>query len=58
MPSSGLLQHVALVETDILEERSVSIIRVTRIFKLGTTLALTSNQHSISLQRVLIASYG
>jgi hypothetical protein len=31
MPPSGMLRHVALVRTDILEECSTSIIRVTRI---------------------------
>jgi hypothetical protein len=41
--SSGMLRHVALVKTDISEELSASIIRVTRIGELGTTLAVTSN---------------
>jgi hypothetical protein len=35
---------VALVRTDVLEERSVSIIRVTRIGELGTALAVTRNR--------------
>jgi hypothetical protein len=39
MPSSGMLRLVALVRTDVSEERSASIIRVTRIGELGTTLA-------------------
>jgi hypothetical protein len=39
MASSGMLHHVALVETDVLEERITSIIRVTRIAELGTTNA-------------------
>jgi hypothetical protein len=39
MPSSGILRRVALVRTDVSEEPSASIIRVTRIAKLGTTLA-------------------
>jgi hypothetical protein len=43
IPSSGTLCHVALVRTDVSEERSASIIRVTRISELGTTLAVTSN---------------
>jgi hypothetical protein len=36
MPSSGMLSRVALVRTDVTEERSASIIRVTRIVELGT----------------------
>jgi hypothetical protein len=43
MSSSGMLHHVALVRTEVSEERSASIIRVTRIGELGTTLAVTSN---------------
>jgi hypothetical protein len=39
-----MLHRVALVRTDVLEELSASIIRVTRIGELGTTLAVTSNQ--------------
>jgi hypothetical protein len=43
MSSSGMLHHVALVRTDVSEERSASIIRVTTIGELGT-LAVTSNR--------------
>jgi hypothetical protein len=43
MASSGILRRVALVRTDVSEELSASIIRVTRICELGTTLAVTSN---------------
>jgi hypothetical protein len=43
MPSSGILQRVAHVRTDVSEELSASI-RVTRIGELGTTLVVTSNR--------------
>jgi hypothetical protein len=36
MPSSGMWSRVALVRTDVLEERIASIIRLTRICELGT----------------------
>jgi hypothetical protein len=40
MASSGILRRVALVRTDVSEEFSASIIRVTRIGELRKTLAL------------------
>jgi hypothetical protein len=42
-----MLRRVALVRTDVSEERSASIIRVTRIGELGTTLAVTSNRRTL-----------
>jgi hypothetical protein len=39
-----MLRRVALVRTDVSEELSTSIIRVTRISELGTTLAVTGNR--------------
>jgi hypothetical protein len=42
MASSGMLRRVVLVRTDVSEELSASITRVTRIGELGTTLAVTS----------------
>jgi hypothetical protein len=39
MASSGMLRHGALVRTDVSEELSASIIRVSRTGELGTTLA-------------------
>jgi hypothetical protein len=57
-----------LLRTDISEECSASIIKVTRIGKIGTTLAVTSNRrtlrrstmwvfHSISSQRTSVVAY-
>jgi hypothetical protein len=45
--SSGMLCHVALVKTDISEQCSTFIIRVTRICEIGTMLAVTSNWHML-----------
>jgi hypothetical protein len=39
MASSWMLRRVVFVRTDVSEELSASIIRVTRIVELGTTLA-------------------
>jgi hypothetical protein len=36
MASSGMLRRVALVRTDVLEEHSASVVRVTSISELGT----------------------
>jgi hypothetical protein len=49
MPSSEMLRHVAIVRTDVSEERIAPIIRVTRIGELGTTLAVTSNIYTGSI---------
>jgi hypothetical protein len=42
-----MLRRVALVRTDISEERIASILRVRRIGELGTTLAVTSNRNML-----------
>jgi hypothetical protein len=44
MASYGMLRRVALVKTDVSEERSAYFIRVARICELGITLAVTSNR--------------
>jgi hypothetical protein len=46
-----MLSRVALVITDVSEELSASFIRVTRIGKLGTTLAVTSNRRALATRR-------
>jgi hypothetical protein len=53
MPSSGMLRFVDLVGTEVSEEYSASIIRVTGIGELRTTSGITS----ISSQCSLVASY-
>jgi hypothetical protein len=42
MASSRMLRRVALVRTNVSEELSASIMKVTRIGELGATLAVTS----------------
>jgi hypothetical protein len=46
MSSSGMLYPVALVRTDVSEERSAFNIRVTGIGELGRTLAVTGNRRT------------
>jgi hypothetical protein len=46
MASSGMLRRVALVGTDVSEELSTSIIRVTRIVEQGKTLVITRNRRT------------
>jgi hypothetical protein len=50
-----MLRRVALVRTDVSEERSTSFIMVTRIGELGTTLALSSNR--LTLRRNFFAAF-
>jgi hypothetical protein len=56
MASSGMLRRVALVKTDVSEELSASIIRVTRIGELETTLAVTSNRRMLRRNTKRVAS--
>jgi hypothetical protein len=48
-----MLRRVALVRTDVSEELSASIIRVTRIGELGTTLAVSSNRRRLLVTAAL-----
>jgi hypothetical protein len=57
-----MLRRVALVR-NVSEERSSSIIRVTRIGELGTALAVTSNRRTLthfaflrSMRRLLVTA--
>jgi hypothetical protein len=52
-----MLRSMALVRTDVSEELSASLIRVTRIGELGTTLAVTSNWPAIN-SRIFVWSVG
>jgi hypothetical protein len=47
MASSGMLLRLALVRTKVSQERSACFIRATRMSKLGTTLAVTSNRRKL-----------
>jgi hypothetical protein len=47
MAFSGMIHRVALVWSDVSEELSPSIIRVTRIREIGTTLTVTSNRRAL-----------
>jgi hypothetical protein len=47
MASSGMLRLVALVRTDVSEERRASFMKLTRIGELETTLAVTSNRRTL-----------
>jgi hypothetical protein len=41
--TAGMLHHDVLVKTEVSEEHSASIVRLTRIGELGTALAVTIN---------------
>jgi hypothetical protein len=56
MASSGMLSCVALVRTDVSEELSASLIRVTGIGELGTTLGVTSSQILVTLMKETLSS--
>jgi demethoxyubiquinone hydroxylase (CLK1/Coq7/Cat5 family) len=51
------VRRVALKRSNVSEEFSTSIIRVTRIGELGASLALTNNQRTLR-RNTTVASYG
>jgi hypothetical protein len=55
MAFTGMLRRVALVRTDVSEELSSSIIRVTRIDELGR-LAVSSNRRTLRRNTELLAT--
>jgi hypothetical protein len=57
MASSGMLRRVALVRTDVSEELSASVIKVTRIVELGTTLAVTGKKLMLRSNTKSVGSY-
>jgi hypothetical protein len=50
-----MLHRVALARTDVSEEHSASIIKVTKIFELGT-LAVTSNRRTLRRNSMLLVT--
>jgi hypothetical protein len=44
-----MLHRVALVRTDVSEERIASMISVKRIYEVGKTLAVTSNRNTLRM---------
>jgi hypothetical protein len=47
MPSSGMLRCVDFVRTDVSEDRSATIISVTRNGEVGRTLTITGNRRML-----------
>jgi hypothetical protein len=56
MVSPGMLRRAVLVRTDVSEELSASIIRVTRIGELRTTLAVISVRRLLATVNVVPSS--
>jgi hypothetical protein len=56
MMSSGMLRRVAPLRTDVSEEPTASFIRVTRIYELGTTAAVTNYRRMLRRSRLLVTA--
>jgi hypothetical protein len=56
MPSYGIFCRVALVRTDVSEQRIAPIKKVTRFGELITTLAVTSNRSSVHQLLVMLVT--
>jgi hypothetical protein len=56
MAPSGILRSVTPVRTDVSEELSASIIRVTRIGELVTTLAARNQRASVAIMANVVPS--
>jgi hypothetical protein len=56
MVYSGMLHQVVLIRTDVSEELSASVFRVSRIGELGTMLAVTSNRRTLVTANVVLSS--
>jgi hypothetical protein len=48
MPSSGMLNRVALKRTDVSDEFSIFVLNMTRISELGIPLILTNNYYFLA----------
>jgi hypothetical protein len=50
-----MLSRVALVRTDVSEERNAFVMKVTRTSELGTVLAITSNRRTLVTANVFLS---
>jgi hypothetical protein len=57
MATSGMLRPVALLGTEVSEERKSSINSVTRIGELGKTLAVISNRRTLRRNTACVGCY-
>jgi hypothetical protein len=57
MPYSEMLRRMAVVRSDVSEELSASIMRVTRIGELRSTLAVTNNRSTLRRKSTIEERY-